>query len=68
MPAGKTICEQPQRRLCMTRCFCIVGIVLPFGFTAAAQDRSYLAGQVFRDCEMCPEMVVLPDRRLALGC
>ncbi|MCY4028399.1 MAG: hypothetical protein OXH75_19050 [Acidobacteria bacterium] len=52
----------------MTRCFCIVGIVLPFGFTAAAQDRSYLAGQVFRDCEMCPEMVVLPDRRLALGC
>ena len=34
---------------------------------AAAADAPRQPGAVFRDCEVCPEMVVMPDGRLALG-
>ena len=33
----------------------------------AAADPGYRPGDVFRDCEECPEMVVLPGGGLALG-
>ena len=34
---------------------------------APALGRRYAAGEVFRDCDECPEMVVLPGGGLALG-
>ena len=34
---------------------------------AAAADARPQPGAVFRDCEVCPEMVVMPGGRLALG-
>ena len=34
---------------------------------AAASDVGLRPGDVFRDCAVCPEMVVLPGARLALG-
>ncbi|MDE2906803.1 MAG: hypothetical protein OXQ28_12065 [Acidobacteriota bacterium] len=37
-----------------------------FGAAAAADARPQ-PGAVFRDCEVCPEMVVMPDGRWALG-
>ncbi len=38
------------------------------GFGAAAgADARPRPGAVFRDCDVCPEMVVMPDGRLALG-
>ena len=35
--------------------------------SAAAADARFAPGATFRDCEVCPEMVVLPGGRLALG-
>ncbi len=37
------------------------------GGPAAGADARPQPGAVFRDCEVCPEMVVMPDGRLALG-
>ena len=34
---------------------------------AAAADARLQPGAVFRDCDVCPELVVMPDGRLALG-
>lgn len=34
---------------------------------ASAADARLQPGATFRDCEVCPEMVVMPDGRLALG-
>ena len=34
---------------------------------AASADPRPQPGEVFRDCDVCPEMVVMPDSRLALG-
>ena len=34
---------------------------------AVVADARPQPGAVFRDCEVCPEMVVMPDGRLALG-
>ena len=34
---------------------------------AAGADARAEPGEVFRDCEVCPEMVVMPGSRLALG-
>ena len=34
---------------------------------AAGSDPPRRPGEVFRDCDVCPEMVVLPDSDLALG-
>ena len=34
---------------------------------AAAADARLAPGATFRDCEVCPEMVVMPDGQLALG-
>lgn len=34
---------------------------------AVEQDARRGPGEVFRDCDLCPEMVVMPDGRLALG-
>ena len=38
-----------------------------FDAAAGAADARPQPGDVFRDCDVCPEMVVLPDGRLALG-
>ena len=35
--------------------------------SAAAADARLAPGATFRDCEVCPEMVVMPDGQLALG-
>ena len=35
--------------------------------SAAAADARLELGATFRDCEVCPEMVVMPDGQLALG-
>ena len=35
--------------------------------SAAAADARFAPGATFRDCEVCPEMVVLPGGQLALG-
>ncbi len=32
------------------------------------QSRAWRAGEVFRDCEGCPEMVVIPAGRFRMGC
>ena len=38
------------------------------GGTAAAGDARRQPGEVFRDCEDCPEMVVVPAGRFRMGC
>lgn len=43
------------------------GAGAPGSHVAASGDASRQPGQVFRDCEACPEMVVLPGSGLALG-
>ena len=37
------------------------------GFAAADRAEPRQVGQVFRECDACPEMVVMPGGRLALG-
>jgi len=34
---------------------------------SAAQERALKAGDTFRDCDACPEMVVVPARRVRDG-
>ncbi len=34
----------------------------------AARTEPWLAGEVFRDCRGCPEMVVIPGGRFRMGC
>ena len=43
---------------------CVGALVLPGVLAVAA---AFQPGEVFRDCAACPEMVVLPEGRLALG-
>ena len=43
------------------------GSPAPVVGTAAAADAGPEPGVVFRDCEVCPEMVVMPGRDVALG-
>ena len=45
----------------------VAGAAGPGFGSAAAADVRPQPGAVFRDCEVCPEMVVMPDGRLALG-
>ena len=43
------------------------GVHQPGLGSATAADVFLKAGSTFRDCEVCPEMVVMPGGRLALG-
>ena len=45
----------------------VSGAAAPALGTAAGGDARRRPGEVFRDCEVCPEMVVLPGGGLALG-
>ena len=45
----------------------VAGAPRPGLGSAAVADARPQPGAVFRDCEVCPEMVVMPDGRLALG-
>ena len=45
----------------------VSGATAPAFGTASAGDVRRRPGEVFRDCAECPEMVVLPGGRLALG-
>ena len=38
------------------------------GGTAAGADAGWRPGQVFRDCDECPEMVVVPAGTFRMGC
>jgi len=50
------------------RCAVAPGLVLLFlGTTAGAAEPSRPAGTVFRDCDACPEMVVIPAGRFVMG-
>ena len=44
-----------------------VGASAPVSGLASADDSARRPGDVFRDCDVCPELVVLADGRLALG-
>ncbi|MFO1318485.1 MAG: formylglycine-generating enzyme family protein [Burkholderiales bacterium] len=41
--------------------------IAAFAGSAAAQDKSSAPGTVFRDCPMCPEMVVIPAGSFTMG-
>ncbi len=60
MGTGKTMKAFPSSALVA----CIGALALPGVISVAAP---FQAGEVFRDCAACPEMVVLPEGRLALG-
>ena len=45
----------------------VSGASAPAFGTAAGGDVRRRPGEVFRDCAECPEMVVMPDGRLAMG-
>jgi formylglycine-generating enzyme required for sulfatase activity len=47
-------------------CIALVAVVLS-GTLAAAQNETAQAGQIFRDCSDCPEMVVVPAGRFSMG-
>ncbi|MCI4661661.1 MAG: formylglycine-generating enzyme family protein [Neomegalonema sp.] len=41
------------------------GIMLAFGAASRAQDRA--DGEIFKDCDICPQMVVIPSGRFTMG-
>ena len=45
----------------------VTGALAPAFGTASAGDAGRRPGEVFRDCAECPEMVVMPGSRLAMG-
>ena len=59
-----------SRVLCVFLCS-TAAVATPASIAAPAavveQNARRGPGEVFRDCDLCPEMVVMPDGRLALG-
>ena len=59
----------PVRHVVLALCVAAGATVLRGeGGTAEAGQRQRGSGQVFRDCAVCPEMVVLPAGRFRMGC
>ena len=68
--AALSECSSRGGRGCLVRVWGCNGPVVEEGLgldRAARADARPQPGAVFRDCEVCPEMVVMPDGRLALG-
>ena len=61
---GSTVAPASGSRVAGAR---VSGTAAPAFGTAAGGDARRRPGEVFRDCEACPEMVVLPGGGLALG-
>ncbi len=57
------------RVLCLS--LCVTGVATPASgarpVAAVEQEARRTPGEVFRDCDGCPEMVVMPGAELALG-
>lgn len=65
-------CKPPHAAMRVVIAAVLLGVAALFGTGAAvaltpAQEKALKAGEIFKDCDRCPEMVVLPAGKFVMG-